>query len=127
MRASFKAPRSSNLRLISTIVALAALLLFVGVAPSASAGSAHDPCPMAQSPNCTDMAADPCCDHGQPDLGKDCKSGMSCQASVAAPLLPTEVAAEVVVVFVHADVAHGVARAPTSHPPDRTLRPPILR
>ena len=37
MRASLKIPRSSNLRLISTIVALVALLLFVSVAPGASA------------------------------------------------------------------------------------------
>lgn len=126
MRASLKIPRSSNLRLISTIVALVALLLFVSVAPGASASAMHEPCPMAKSMDCGGGTADPCCDHGKPDFGKSCKPGMPCQASVTAPVLPPEAATVVVVAVVQAEVSPGVARAPASHPPDRTLRPPIL-
>lgn len=81
---------------------------------------------MAQSMDCADMAVDPCCDHGQSNLGKSCKSGMPCQASATAPLLPTEAEAVLVVAMAHADITSGVDRAPASHPPDRTLRPPIL-
>ena len=40
--------------------------------------------------------------------------------------MPTEAEAVLVVAMAHADITSGVDRAPASHPPDRTLRPPIL-
>ncbi len=75
-------------------------------------------------------AAGPAMDHhgkasspaGQPD--NPCKSGMACQASLAAPVLSVTVA-----VFVAPPAAmHALASDDTapSLPPDRTLRPPIL-
>lgn len=105
------------------LVILAGALLLPG---GTSAIAQSESCPMAKSMDCGGMTADPCCDHGKSDFAKSCKPGMACQTSVTATVLPSETAAAVMVAVVQADIMSGVARAPASHPPDRTLRPPIL-
>jgi hypothetical protein len=114
--------------LLRWVMLIALTTSFLGVL-NAPAAAAHEPCPMAQSMDCADMSADPCCDHelpGQSDTGNSCKSGMPCQVSATAPALPAEAAAVVMMTFVHTDSAPSVSHAPASHPPDRRLRPPIL-
>jgi hypothetical protein len=109
---------------------LAAVILMIGAAPASASRDACNPCP-SDCPM-TGQMAKATADHHAPTPGKTggaeapCKSGVACQAAFAVPLVP-ETAAEIVLATETARHDLIVALAAPSRPPDRNLRPPILR
>ena len=72
-----------------------------------------------------DHAGMDCCDHGKggSEQKSACKPGMACFAGASAlPAVSVEIAA---LIFDGVDLTQAPMRTLPSHPPDRTLRPPI--
>jgi hypothetical protein len=113
----------------STFVAfLAAVMLMIGGASAQAATGPCNPCP-PDCPMMMQMARAAADHHGRPP-GKaggaenPCKQALACQASFAGPVLSDEL----VMVAAAGGAADHVGFDPLaarSHPPDRTLRPPI--
>lgn len=111
---------------IHLIAALfAAVMLVIVGAPVRAAATPCNPCP----PDCAMMKQTAAADHhGQAPAkgGADnpCKQGLLCQAAAATPA-PSQ-SAEVRILAGAADVGSPARELPAaSHPPDRSLRPPI--
>jgi hypothetical protein len=107
------------------LVWTAALALPLVAAPPAHALQ-KAPCPMEASGM---LAAGPgkmdCCDHGKgdPEQKAPCKPGMACFAT--ANVIPVASVDIVALSFDSVDLTQAPMRTFQSHPPDRTLRPPI--
>ena len=66
-----------------------------------------------------------CCDHGKggSEQKSPCRPGMACFATASVlPATSVEIAA---LIFDSVDLTRAPTRTLQSHPPDRTLRPPI--
>ncbi|MDP1630209.1 MAG: hypothetical protein Q8L66_02180 [Caulobacter sp.] len=107
------------------LISIAVLGLVLGSALPALAMASEQPCPMESSGMDPAWGQMDCCDH---DMGgtthkSPCKPGATCQASVLA--LP---ASSLVVSTFSVGAARPDGSLPpplSSHPADRTLRPPI--
>jgi len=114
-------------RLSRFLALLAAIMLVIGGVPSRAAASPCDPCP----PDCAMMKQMPTSSgqhNNAPDTGGNadnpCKQGLACQVS-AATAAPSEMVASVTLSAGVVDHRPGEPLAAASHPPDRSLRPPI--
>jgi len=114
-------------RLARLLALLAAIMLVIGGAPAVAASQPCDPCP----PDCPMMQqmAEQMAHHGKaPDQGgkanSPCKPDVACQvsASMTAPLQTT---VAITLTTAALDLRPSDPLAAPSHPPDRSLRPPI--
>jgi hypothetical protein len=118
--------RRAPLPRIQVIAALfAAIMLVIAGAPVRAAAAPCNPCP----PDCPMMQQAAAADHHDQAPAKGgadnpCKQGLPCQAVAAAPA-PSQ-SAEIRILADAADVGRPARDLPAaSHPPDRSLRPPI--
>jgi hypothetical protein len=116
-------------RLSRLLALLAAIMLMIGGSPAVAASQPCNPCP----PDCAmmkQMAAASADHHGQAPKGSPsenpCKQSLACQVSAAAVAAPPTALVAFVLTTQKVDHRLAAALAAPSHPPDRSLRPPIL-
>jgi hypothetical protein len=109
------------------LAVLAAIMLLIGGTPLRAAPSACNPCP-PDCPMMKHMAASSGEHHKAPDTGgkahNPCKQGLACQIS-ATMTAPSQMVTFVTLTANVVDHQSGGLLAVASHPPDRSLRPPI--
>lgn len=116
------------LKLSRLLALLATIMLVIGGAPAVAAPQSCNPCP-PDCPMMQQLAAEQATDH-RSTPGKSGKADNPCQQMVACQTITATVAPSELVSFVALSavtVAHPAfdpLDAP-SHPPDRSLRPPI--